>query len=77
MACIAWVQSVLNELNTEPDSAADWLKIDLTSARENYLKMLAELKMWLGVTGIGNTTTTTPSWRGDSNQTEAPEDWEE
>lgn len=76
-ACIAWIQSVLNQLNFEPDSTADWLEIDLESARESYQKMLDELKTWLGVSGAGNTTTTTPVWRGDSLQTEAPESWEE
>ena len=75
-ACIAWVQSVINQLNTEPDSTADWLKIDLESARESYQAMLGELKTWLGVSGAGNTTTTTPVWRGDSLQTEVPESWE-
>ncbi len=76
-ACIAWVQSFLNQLNTEPDSTADWLEIDLGSVRESYEKMLDELKTWLGVSGAGNVTTTTPVWRGDSLQTEAPPGWEE
>jgi hypothetical protein len=76
-ACVACIQSILNILNTEPDSTADWLRIDLESARESYEKMLSELKAWLGVSGVGNTTTTTPSWRGDSLQTEAPASWEE
>lgn len=75
-ACIAWVQSVINQLNTEPDSTADWLEIDLESARESYQAMLGELKTWLGVSGVGNVTTTTPVWRGDSLQTEVPESWE-
>jgi hypothetical protein len=74
-ACIAWVQSFLNQLNTEPDFTADWLEIDLESARESYLNMLSELKVWLGVAGAGSTTTTTPSWRSDSLQTEAPDHW--
>lgn len=74
-ACIAWVQSFLNQLNTEPDFTADWLEVDLESVRESYEKMLGELKVWLGVSGVGNTTTTTPAWRSDSFQTEAPEDW--
>lgn len=74
-ACIAWVQSVINELNTEPDSTADWLEIDLESARESYQKMLDELKIWLGVSGVGNTTTTAAAWRSDSNQTKAPDGW--
>lgn len=76
-ACIAWVQSVLMQINLEPDSTADWLEIDLESMRESLEKMLGELKDWLGVSGAGNRTTTTPSWRGDSNQTEAPASWEE
>lgn len=75
-ACIAWVQSVLMELNTISDFTADWLEVDAQSARESYQSMLAELKIWLGVSGAGNTTTMVPSWRGDSNQTEAPESWE-
>ena len=74
-ACIAWVQSFLNQLNTEPDSTADWLEIDLESVRESYQDMLDELKTWLGTSGAGNTTTTTTAWRSDSLQTEAPEDW--
>lgn len=76
-ACIAWTQSVLMELNTVPDFDADWLEVDVESARESYQEMLGELKSWLGVSGAGNVTTTTPVWRGDSNQTEAPASWAE
>ena len=76
-ACIAWVHSRLNELSTEPDSKADWLSIDLESTRESLQKMLVELKTWLGVSGTGKASNTVVVWRGDSNQTKAPTDWEE
>jgi len=74
-ACIAWIQSFLSQINIEPNWTADWLEVEFHTMRDGLEKMLAEYKVWLGVAGLGNTTTTTPAWRSDSLQTEAPDDW--
>jgi hypothetical protein len=71
-ACIAWVHSVLLEMDQTPDSTSDWLKIDLESARENYQAMLRELKDWLGIEDRSSTrnAVTVKLWRSDTNQTD-------
>lgn len=74
-ACIGWIESVINELNMEPDSTADWLEIDINTMRESLYKMLGELKNWLGVSGAGNITRVIAVYRADSFQTKAPDDW--
>ncbi len=71
-ACIAWVQSVLNELAQEPDSKADWLEIELDTAVGNYQAMLDELKEWLDVPDASTqnrTAVTVKLWRSDTEQT--------
>ena len=72
-ACIVWCQSVLLELDMEPDSAADWLKVDLTSARTSIFNMLQDLKKTLDVPdkSVQNRTATTVKlWRSDTLQTD-------
>ena len=69
-ACIAWVQSVLLELDQEPDSTEDWLEMKWESARESYKNMLAELKKTFGVSDRSQTVSTVKLWRSDTNQTD-------
>jgi len=71
-ACIVWVQSVLLEIDQEPDSTADWLRVDLSSARVSYYNMLSELKEWLDVPNASTqnrTAKTIKLWRSDKAQT--------
>ena len=72
-ACIVWVQSVLLEIDQEPDSTADWLEVDLASARVSYFNMLDELKEWLDVPNKSvqnRTATTVKLWRSDTLQSD-------
>ena len=72
-ACIVWVQSVLLEIDQEPDSIAGWLKVDLASARVSYFNMLDELKEWLDVPNAATqnrTAVTVKLWRSDTLQSD-------
>ncbi len=72
-ASIVWVQSVLLEIDQEPDSTADWLEVDLASARLSYFNMLEELKEWLDVPNKSvqnRTATTVKLWRSDTLQSD-------
>jgi len=71
-AVIACIQSLIGKISAEPDFQADWLKVDRSKALAGYKLLLAEKRRALGVAAI--TSSSQPVYRGDSNQTEAP-DW--
>lgn len=71
-AVIAALKFIIAKLS-QPNFDADWLKVDLESARRGYQALLKQKAAELGVTLIS--ARSQPTYRSDSLQTEAPEGW--
>jgi hypothetical protein len=54
----------------DPNFKADWLEVDLKTARESMDAFIADKRREYGISAV--TATTGYAWRPDSNQTEAP-----
>jgi len=68
-AAVSAIQYIIRRLS-QPNFSADWLTVDMKSAREGYEKLLADVRRQLGVASL--TATTGYTWRPDSGMTEAP-----
>lgn len=72
-AVIMALESIILKFATEPDLKADWLSVTLGRSQAGYEEMY---KKKLADFGIGRRTgRAVATYRSDSLQTEAPEDW--
>lgn len=70
-AVISLIQTLIAKVSV-PDFQADWLRVSAGNALKGYQTLLKMKRKELGVAGM--TASAKPVYRGDSNQTEAP-DW--
>lgn len=71
-AVITCLQYIITKLS-QPNFKADWLSVDNASARAGYENMLAEKRREFGIPAV--TGRAQAVYRGDSLQTDVPEDW--
>jgi len=69
-ATIQAIQYIITRLS-QPNFRADWLQVDMKSAREGYESLLKTKYQEFGIARI--TATALPTYRADSRQTEAPD----
>lgn len=69
-AVIASIRFILARLS-QPNFRADWLQVDLASARKGYTALLAEKQQEFGIGAI--TSTVTHVYRADSTGSEEPD----
>jgi hypothetical protein len=74
-AVIWCIQNIITKISAEPDSTADWLRVDWGRSLRGYQALLAVKRQELGVTSTGNTLVATAwhTYRADSLQSEAPD----
>lgn len=70
-AVISCIRVIIAKIGAEVDFQADWLRVDRSKALAGYRVLLAQKQAELGVTGV--VSRAQPVYRGDSDQTEAPE----
>ena len=73
-AVIACLRGIITRISAEPDTQADWLRVEWGRSMEGYRAMLEEKKSEYGLqdTIVG---LSVPVYRSDSLQTDAPEGW--
>jgi hypothetical protein len=72
-AVVACLQSLIVKFARDPKFRADWLEVDPTASIAGLRALLAEKRKELRVNLVRSQAR--PVYRGDSLQTEAPEDW--
>lgn len=72
-ATILAIESILLKFASEPDLKADWLTVTLKRSQEGYEALLTQKRQRFGIAARSGRSIAT--YRSDSLQTEAPEDW--
>ena len=74
-AVIACIRNIITRLNAEPDTQADWLRLDWRRSLDGWLAMLREKQDEFGLPPYTVTGTAQATYRADSLQTKVPDGW--